>query len=72
MTKWKVLIADDEFIIRDGIRTAVDWAKFDMEVVGEAEDGEEAVEIALADRIDILLIDLNMPILNGIEAMKKN
>ncbi len=71
MTKWKVLIADDEFIIRDGIRTAVDWAKFDMEVVGEAEDGEEAVEIALADRIDILLIDLNMPILNGIEAMKK-
>ncbi|SER35303.1 two component transcriptional regulator, AraC family [Gracilibacillus ureilyticus] len=70
MARWKVLIADDEFIIRDGIRSAVDWAQLDMEVVGEAEDGEEAVELALNKGIDILLIDLNMPILNGIEAMK--
>ncbi|MDL4840896.1 response regulator transcription factor [Aquibacillus rhizosphaerae] len=71
MCKWKVLIADDESIIRDGIRSSVDWEKFDMEVVGEAEDGEEAVELAIKHQIDILLIDLNMPIMNGITAMKK-
>ncbi|UOQ84138.1 response regulator transcription factor [Gracilibacillus salinarum] len=71
MSKWKVLIADDEFIIRDGIRTFVNWADFHMEVVAEAEDGEEAVEQALANQIDVVLIDLNMPIMNGITAMKK-
>ncbi|UOQ49275.1 response regulator [Gracilibacillus caseinilyticus] len=71
MSKWKVLIADDEFIIRDGIRTFVNWADFHMEVVAEAEDGEEAVEQALANEVDVVLIDLNMPIMNGITAMKK-
>jgi two-component system, response regulator YesN len=71
MTKWKVLIADDEFIIREGIRDAVDWEKYNMEVIGEAEDGEEAVEIALKQEIDVLFIDLNMPIMNGIAAMKE-
>ncbi|MFC4402165.1 response regulator transcription factor [Gracilibacillus xinjiangensis] len=71
MAKWKVVIADDECIIRDGIRSAVNWSELDMKVVGEAEDGEEAVELALNEEINILLIDLNMPILNGIEAMKQ-
>jgi len=70
MSKWKVLIADDEYIIRDGIRSCVDWLDFDMEVIGEAEDGEEAIELALEHNIDILLVDLNMPIVNGITAMK--
>ncbi|WP_077619760.1 response regulator [Bacillus sinesaloumensis] len=69
--KWKVLIADDEFIIRDGIHSSIEWENFNMEVIGEAEDGEEAVEMALEHQIDILLVDLNMPILNGIEAMKQ-
>ncbi|MCC3356790.1 response regulator transcription factor [Bacillus sp. REN16] len=71
MRKWKVLIADDEFIIRDGIHSSVDWERYNMEVVGEAEDGEEAVEVALEHQVDILLIDLNMPIMNGLEAMKQ-
>lgn len=70
MNKWKVLIADDEYIIREGIRSSVDWEEFGMEVIGEAEDGEEAVELALKHQIDILLIDLNMPIMNGLAAMK--
>ncbi|RKL66643.1 DNA-binding response regulator [Salipaludibacillus neizhouensis] len=71
MKKWKVLIADDEFIIRDGIRSSVDWEKYNMEVIGEAEDGEEAVELAITHQIDILLIDINMPIMNGFIAMKQ-
>jgi two-component system, response regulator YesN len=70
MNKWKVLIADDEYIIREGIRSSVDWEEFGMEVIGGAEDGEEAVELALKHQIDILLIDLNMPIMNGLAAMK--
>jgi two-component system response regulator YesN len=44
---WKVIIADDEEIIREGIREAVNWDEFQMEVVAEAEDGEEALELEL-------------------------
>ncbi|MFD3262287.1 response regulator [Paenibacillus lentus] len=68
--RWKVLIADDEFIIREGIRESVDWEKLRLQVVAEAEDGEEALELAVYHQIDILLVDLNMPIMNGIELMK--
>ncbi|WP_407271347.1 response regulator [Radiobacillus sp. PE A8.2] len=71
MNRWKLLIADDEFIIREGIRSSVDWEKYDMTVVGEAEDGEEALELAIEHQVDIILMDLNMPIMNGITAMKQ-
>lgn len=67
---WRVLIADDEPIIREGIREAVDWQALGMTVVAEAEDGEEALELALKHSIDILLVDLNMPIMNGITVIK--
>ncbi|AZK46725.1 response regulator [Paenibacillus lentus] len=67
---WKVLIADDEFIIREGIRESVDWEQLRLNVVAEAEDGEEALELALKHRVNILLVDLNMPIMDGIELMK--
>jgi len=63
---WKVLIADDQPVIREGIREAIDWEAIQMIVVGEAEDGEEALELALEQSVDILLVDLNMPIMNGI------
>ncbi len=63
---YRVLIADDEPIIREGIREAMDWATFGMEVVGEAEDGEEALERAVELNVDVVLVDMNMPFLNGI------
>lgn len=69
--EWKVLIADDEFIIRQGIRESVDWKKLGLCVVAEAEDGEEALELALLHHIDILLVDLNMPIMDGMELMRR-
>lgn len=63
---WKIIIADDEPIIREGIRGAVDWRALDMVVVAEAEDGEEALELAILHEADIMLVDLNMPIKNGL------
>lgn len=71
MERWRVMIADDEYIIREGIRQSVDWEGLGLEVVTEAEDGEEALENALQFRIHIALVDLNMPIMHGIELMKK-
>ncbi|VTR59495.1 nitrate/nitrite response regulator protein [Actinobacillus pleuropneumoniae] len=68
---YQVLIADDEPIIREGIRDAVDWGALGMEVAAEAEDGEEALELALSQPIDIMLVDMNMPFLDGIGLMKR-
>lgn len=66
----KVLIADDEPNIREGIRYTIDWQEIGMEVVAEAEDGEEALELALKHQVDVLLVDLNMPIMNGLTLIK--
>ncbi|WP_319005500.1 response regulator [Metabacillus litoralis] len=68
---WKVLIADDEPIIREGIRQSVEWSSFNMFVEAEAEDGEEALELALKYSVNIILVDLNMPIMNGLSLIKK-
>lgn len=65
-TLYRVLIADDEPIIREGIREAMDWAALGMQVVGEAEDGEEALERAVELNVHVVLVDMNMPFLNGI------
>lgn len=71
---WKVLIADDEPKIRKGLRNSLDWAEIDAEIIGEAEDGEIALEMVRSLRPDILLLDICMPFINGIqlvESLKK-
>jgi two-component system response regulator YesN len=68
--RWKVLIADDEAIIREGIRDAVDWEALGMEVCAEAEDGEEALVLAEQYGADVMLVDLNMPIIHGLELIR--
>ncbi|MEM5594067.1 response regulator [Niallia circulans] len=68
---WNVLIADDEPIIREGIRNAIDWSALQMNVIAEAEDGEEGIELSLMHSVDILLIDINMPIVNGLMVIKQ-
>lgn len=66
----KLLIADDHDLIRQGLTMNISLVD-DIEVIGEAKDGEEAVEMALNYRPDILLLDINMPKLNGIGVLKK-
>ncbi|MCP3763487.1 response regulator [Domibacillus sp. A3M-37] len=70
MEAWKVLIADDEPMIREGLRDSIDWPQLGMEVAAEAEDGEEALELAIEHDIHVLLADLNMPIMNGIDMIR--
>lgn len=67
---WKLLIAEDETTIRKGLRNAANWENYSITIVGEAEDGEIALEMAMEQQPDILFVDINMPFLNGLELMK--
>ena len=70
MAKIKVLIADDHAVVREGTRRILEQEP-DMEVVGEAGDGEEAVNLATSLKPDVAIIDIAMPKLDGIEATKR-
>ena len=66
----RVLIADDHTIVREGLR-AVLGSEPDMEVVGEADTGKGVVELAAEARPDVILMDIQMPQTNGIEATRR-
>ncbi|QGH36010.1 response regulator [Gracilibacillus salitolerans] len=68
---WNLFIAEDESIIRRGLKKSLNWESYSINVIGEAEDGEEALNKAIEFRPDILFIDINMPFLNGLELMEK-
>jgi two-component system response regulator NreC len=69
MQKIRVLIADDHTLVRQGLRMMIQPQQ-DMEVVGEASNGREAVERAAELDPDVVLMDLSMPIMNGLDAAR--
>jgi two-component system response regulator YesN len=68
---WTVMIADDEPKIRRGLKSSIAELRDDMDVVAEAEDGESALALAAEKKPDILLIDIRMPFLNGLELIER-
>ena len=66
----RVALADDQELVRAGFAALLD-AEDDIEVVGEAADGQQAVRIAEQHRPDVMLMDIRMPVLDGIEAMRR-
>ncbi len=69
MNKIRVMIADDHAMVRQGLKTILELEE-DIEVVSQAANGEEAVLFARKEKPDIILMDINMPILNGLQAIK--
>ena len=70
MDKIRVLLAEDHTIVRQGLRSILDGRE-GIQVVGEAKDGREAVEKAQQLQPDIVLMDLSMPLLSGLEATRQ-
>ncbi len=68
--KIRILIADDHAVVREGTRQLLEQ-EVDLEVVAEASDGEEAVQLVGRYKPDVVIMDINMPKLDGIEATKK-
>lgn len=66
--KTRVLLADDHTLVRTGLRMVLD-AQPDIEVVAEAGDGAEAVQRALADDVDLAILDVAMPRMTGLQAV---
>ena len=70
MKKLRVLLVDDEIMIREGFKRLFDWEAHGCQVVGEAADGMEALAQIDALRPDIVIMDINIPIMNGLKAIR--
>jgi two-component system, response regulator YesN len=67
----KVIIVDDEIQIRKGLRLKVDWEEEGYQIAGEASNGQEALELLQTMDIDVVITDMRMPIMDGIELAKR-
>jgi DNA-binding NarL/FixJ family response regulator len=68
--KTRILLADDHAVVRRGLRLVLD-AEPDLQVVAEAQDGAEALERALGDDVDLAVIDISMPRMTGLQAVRE-
>lgn len=69
--KVRVAVVDDEWVIREGFKKLFEWDKYGCEFAGEAADGAEALEIVEEKHPDVLVIDINLPILSGLKVIRK-
>ena len=67
---YRVMIVDDEPIFRLGIRSCVDWSKLGYVVVGEAENGQKAIQMMQQLHPDLMFLDIRMPVMDGLEVLK--
>jgi len=70
MNKIKVLIADDHSMVRQGLKQILELED-DIKVIAQASNGEEAIKIAKQYKPDVILMDINMPVMNGLQAIKE-
>lgn len=67
----KVLIVDDDYLVRVGLKTIINWEDYGLKVVGEASDGSKALELIVELNPDIVITDMKMPVMDGLELMRR-
>lgn len=67
---YKVVIVEDEAIIRQGLINSIPWSDYDCKVVGEAKNGREGLELIAKVKPDIIVLDINMPVMSGLEMIE--
>ncbi len=68
---YTMLVVDDEYYLRLGFKSLLDWDALGIRIVGEAADGEEGLRLALREKPDLIVADIRMPYMNGLELMEK-
>ena len=66
-----ILIVDDEYLVRLGLKTIIDWASFGYTIAGEASNGKDAYDFFEKNRIDVIFMDIKMPVMDGLELLRK-
>ena len=69
--KYRLLIADDEYWTREKIRSMINWDEYHITFMKPAEDGEEVLQRMEAEGADILITDINMPFVNGVDLVRR-
>lgn len=67
---YRMLIVDDEDLIRTGILRIINWEEYDIEIIGEAENGQDALAKIKCEHPDIVMLDIMMPVMNGLELLQ--
>ncbi|WP_250277846.1 response regulator transcription factor [[Clostridium] colinum] len=68
---YKTIIVDDENLIREGLKNIIDWESLNITILDTAQNGKEALEIFKKNPVDIIITDINMPLVNGIDLLKQ-
>jgi|LSQX01.1.fsa_nt_gb two-component system response regulator YesN len=67
----KILVVDDEYLVREGIEETINWAGYGFRITPSASDGEQGLDLAIKYQPDIILTDIRMPFMDGLEFMKQ-
>ncbi len=68
---YKILIVDDEPLIRQGLKKKINWTFYGFEIVAEAKNGLDALALAKSNNFDVIIADMNMPVMDGVELLKE-
>ena len=66
----KALLADDDFLVRSYLKMLSSWEKAGVEITADVRDGEEALEVLNKEPVDLVVTDIAMPLMDGIELIK--
>ena len=68
---YNVLIVEDELLVRLGLKNSIEWGKYEMSVVADVANGEEAWEVFNREKLDLIITDIRMPVMDGMEFIRK-